>query len=125
MSQPFVQKHGLRHAQGGKGREIAERFCLGAGIRKKHGGHLAGISPLTRTGGGDQPLARAAMGRIGLALSSAVGIEAVPVVQVGHCGQIIGRSLPAGEALEPMPMTPEQFGQYIRDDIARWSRFLI
>ncbi len=27
----------------------------------------------------------------------------------------------AGEALEPMPMTPEQFGQYIRDDIARWS----
>jgi tripartite-type tricarboxylate transporter receptor subunit TctC len=28
----------------------------------------------------------------------------------------------AGEALEPMPMTPEQFGQYIRDDIARWSK---
>jgi tripartite-type tricarboxylate transporter receptor subunit TctC len=26
----------------------------------------------------------------------------------------------SGEALEPMPMTPEQFGQYIRDDIARW-----
>src|SRR5450631_1244375 len=28
----------------------------------------------------------------------------------------------SGEALEPMPMSPEQFGQYIRDDIARWSR---
>ena len=28
----------------------------------------------------------------------------------------------SGEALEPMPMTPEQFGQYIRDDIARWSK---
>jgi tripartite-type tricarboxylate transporter receptor subunit TctC len=28
----------------------------------------------------------------------------------------------AGEALEPMPMSPEQFGQYIRDDIARWSK---
>jgi len=28
----------------------------------------------------------------------------------------------AGEALEPMPMSPEQFAQYIRDDIARWSR---
>jgi tripartite-type tricarboxylate transporter receptor subunit TctC len=28
----------------------------------------------------------------------------------------------AGEALEPMPMTPDQFGQYIRDDIARWSK---
>jgi tripartite-type tricarboxylate transporter receptor subunit TctC len=28
----------------------------------------------------------------------------------------------AGEALEPMPMTPAQFAQYIRDDIARWSK---
>jgi tripartite-type tricarboxylate transporter receptor subunit TctC len=28
----------------------------------------------------------------------------------------------AGEALEPMPMSPEQFAQYIRDDIARWTR---
>ena len=28
----------------------------------------------------------------------------------------------AGEALEPMPMSPEVFGQYIRDDIARWSK---
>jgi tripartite-type tricarboxylate transporter receptor subunit TctC len=28
----------------------------------------------------------------------------------------------SGEALEPMPMSPEQFGQYMRDDIARWSR---
>jgi tripartite-type tricarboxylate transporter receptor subunit TctC len=25
------------------------------------------------------------------------------------------------EAVEPMPMTPEQFGQYIRDDIQRWT----
>jgi tripartite-type tricarboxylate transporter receptor subunit TctC len=30
----------------------------------------------------------------------------------------------AGEALEPMPMTPAQFAQYIRDDIARWSRLV-
>jgi tripartite-type tricarboxylate transporter receptor subunit TctC len=28
----------------------------------------------------------------------------------------------SGEALEPMPMSPEEFGKYIRDDIARWSR---
>jgi tripartite-type tricarboxylate transporter receptor subunit TctC len=28
----------------------------------------------------------------------------------------------SGEALEPMPMSPEEFGRYIRDDIARWSR---
>jgi tripartite-type tricarboxylate transporter receptor subunit TctC len=28
----------------------------------------------------------------------------------------------AGEALEPMPMTPEQFGKYIKDDIAKWTK---
>jgi tripartite-type tricarboxylate transporter receptor subunit TctC len=28
----------------------------------------------------------------------------------------------SGEALEPMPMSPEQFGQYIREDIARWTK---
>jgi len=28
----------------------------------------------------------------------------------------------AGEAVEPMPMSPEAFAQYIRDDIARWTR---
>ena len=27
----------------------------------------------------------------------------------------------SGEALDPMPMTPEAFGSYIRDDIAKWS----
>jgi tripartite-type tricarboxylate transporter receptor subunit TctC len=28
----------------------------------------------------------------------------------------------SGEALEPMPMSPGEFGQYMRDDIARWSK---
>ena len=28
----------------------------------------------------------------------------------------------SGEALEPMPMTPEQFGEYIRHDIASWTK---
>ena len=28
----------------------------------------------------------------------------------------------SGEALEPMPMTPDQFGRYMRDDVARWSK---
>ncbi len=28
----------------------------------------------------------------------------------------------SAEALEPMPMTPEAFGRYISDDIARWSK---
>ena len=27
----------------------------------------------------------------------------------------------AVEAVEPMPMSPEQFGQYIRKEIARWT----
>ena len=27
----------------------------------------------------------------------------------------------AGEAVEPWPMTPEQFGQYIRSEISRWT----
>jgi tripartite-type tricarboxylate transporter receptor subunit TctC len=25
------------------------------------------------------------------------------------------------EAIEPMPMTPEQFGHYMRQDIAHWT----
>ncbi|WP_225984872.1 Bug family tripartite tricarboxylate transporter substrate binding protein [Noviherbaspirillum aerium] len=30
----------------------------------------------------------------------------------------------AGEALETMPMTPEQFGDYVRNDIAKWSELV-
>jgi tripartite-type tricarboxylate transporter receptor subunit TctC len=28
----------------------------------------------------------------------------------------------AGEAIETMPMTPEQFGAFMRADIARWTK---
>lgn len=28
----------------------------------------------------------------------------------------------AGEAVEPWPMTPEQFGQYIRSEVERWTK---
>jgi tripartite-type tricarboxylate transporter receptor subunit TctC len=28
----------------------------------------------------------------------------------------------SGEALDPMPMTPEEFGRYIREDIAKWTK---
>ena len=28
----------------------------------------------------------------------------------------------SAEALQPMPMTPQQFGQYMRDDIAKWTK---
>jgi tripartite-type tricarboxylate transporter receptor subunit TctC len=27
----------------------------------------------------------------------------------------------SGEAVEPWPMTPQQFGDYIKSEIARWS----
>ena len=30
----------------------------------------------------------------------------------------------SGEALEPMPMAPDAFGKYIREDIAKWSRLV-
>ena len=32
------------------------------------------------------------------------------------------RALLLREALEPMPMTPEQFGRYMREDIAHWAK---
>jgi tripartite-type tricarboxylate transporter receptor subunit TctC len=28
----------------------------------------------------------------------------------------------SAEALQPMPMTPAQFAQYMRDDIAKWTK---
>ena len=28
----------------------------------------------------------------------------------------------SAEALQPMPMSPEAFGRYIRDDIGRWTK---
>jgi tripartite-type tricarboxylate transporter receptor subunit TctC len=28
----------------------------------------------------------------------------------------------SGEAVEPMPMSAEQFGRYIAEDVARWTR---
>lgn len=28
----------------------------------------------------------------------------------------------SGEALDPMPMTPEQFGKFMEDDIAKWAK---
>lgn len=30
----------------------------------------------------------------------------------------------SGEALEPMPMTPEQFGEYMKSDIAKWEKLV-
>ena len=30
----------------------------------------------------------------------------------------------SGEALEPMPMSPEQFGEYMKNDIAKWQKLV-
>ena len=30
----------------------------------------------------------------------------------------------SGEALEPMPMSPEQFGEYMKNDIAKWKKLV-
>lgn len=30
----------------------------------------------------------------------------------------------SGEALEPMPMSPEQFGEYMKSDIAKWEKLV-
>jgi tripartite-type tricarboxylate transporter receptor subunit TctC len=54
------------------------------------------------------------------------GIAAPIVKQLnGTLGEVLRapdmREKLAVEAIEPMPQTPEQFGQYIRDDIARWT----
>ena len=59
-----------------------------------------------------------------------VGPAGMPAAVVKHLNETLNAALSApdmreklsGEALEPQPMSPEQFGKYIREDIARWTR---
>ena len=59
-----------------------------------------------------------------------VGPAGMPPAVVKHLNETLNAALSApdmreklsGEALEPQPMSPEQFGKYIREDIARWTR---
>jgi tripartite-type tricarboxylate transporter receptor subunit TctC len=59
-----------------------------------------------------------------------VGPANLPPDIVNQLNAEINRSLAApelkerlsGEALDPMPMTPEEFGRYIREDIAKWTK---
>ena len=59
-----------------------------------------------------------------------VGPANLPAPIVKRLNEEIGRLLQSpdlaerlsGEALQPMPMSPEQFAQYMRDDIAKWSK---
>jgi tripartite-type tricarboxylate transporter receptor subunit TctC len=58
-----------------------------------------------------------------------VGPAGLPAPVVKRLNEQINRDLAdpqlrerlSAEALEPMPMTPEQFGEYMRADIAHWS----
>jgi len=59
-----------------------------------------------------------------------VGPANLPALVVKRLNDEIGKLLQSpdlaerlsGEALQPMPMTPDQFGQYMRDDIVKWSK---
>ena len=59
-----------------------------------------------------------------------VGPANLPAPIVSSLNEEINRMLASAnfrerlssEALEPMPMTPEQFGRYISDDVTRWSK---
>jgi tripartite-type tricarboxylate transporter receptor subunit TctC len=58
-----------------------------------------------------------------------VGPAAIAAPLVKQLNETLGEVLAAPdmreklsvEAIEPMPMTPERFAQYMRDDIARWT----
>jgi tripartite-type tricarboxylate transporter receptor subunit TctC len=66
----------------------------------------------------------------GLQWYGIVGPAGLPPAIVATLNAAINESLAdpqlrerlSGEALQPMPMTPEQFGQYMRDDIANWTK---
>jgi tripartite-type tricarboxylate transporter receptor subunit TctC len=59
-----------------------------------------------------------------------VGPARMPVAVVKRLNEEINKLLVnpdlrerlSSEALEPMPMSPEEFGKYMRDDIDKWSR---
>ena len=59
-----------------------------------------------------------------------VGPAGMPAAVVRQLNDTLGgvltapdlRERLAAEAVEPQPMAPEAFGQFIRDDIARWTR---
>ena len=49
----------------------------------------------------------------------AVGRAELPGVGIGRT--LLVRERLSAEAIEPMPMTPAEFGDFMRADIARWS----
>ena len=61
-----------------------------------------------------------------------VGPAKMPPARVARLNREINKLIVApelkeklsAEALEPMPMSPEQFGEYMKDDIAKWSKLV-
>ena len=66
----------------------------------------------------------------GLTWYGIVGPAKLPAAVVQKLNDVIGRHLAmpdlreklASQALDPMPMTAEQFGKYMADEIAHWTR---
>ena len=62
-----------------------------------------------------------------------VGPAGIPAEIVAKLNATINQNLAmpdlaerlSGEALEPMPMTPQAFGKYMADDVARWKKLAI
>ena len=102
--------------------------------------HIKGgkVRPLAVTGAARHPLLRDVPTFVELGFSGFDGIQwygivgpaGMPTPIVKRLNDEINamiqspemRERLSGEALEPMPMTPDQFAQYIRDDVARWSK---
>jgi len=74
------------------------------------------IAPV-QPGGGVDLVARTIGDRLGPAIVKRLNDEINRLLE----SQDLRERL-SSEALEPMPMSPDEFGRYIRDDIARWTR---
>jgi tripartite-type tricarboxylate transporter receptor subunit TctC len=59
-----------------------------------------------------------------------VGPAKMPADVVAHLNATLATVLKApdlaeklsGEAVQPLPMSPSQFGEFMREDIARWTK---
>jgi len=68
-------------------------------------------------GGGSDMVGRTVTERWAKALGASFVVELDAVLRAPDL-----RDKLSVEAIEPMPMTPEQFGQFIRTDIDRWTK---
>jgi len=74
------------------------------------------IAPV-QPGGGVDLVARTIGDRLGPAIVKRLNDEINRLLESPDLRERL-----SSEALEPMPMSPDEFGRYIGDDIARWTR---